>query len=92
MATTTVEQQPNYESWFKIHGALDGKEQSYYFVGLRERFHIDSLKSPAPKDQPVKYADIGYDVDKERYKARGKARVAAGGLETDVPAFWPKQV
>ena len=91
MASTVIEQ-PNYESWFQIHQGSNGNAQPYYSVGLRERFQIDSLKTPVPKDQPVEHADIEYDPDEQKYKARAQARVAAGGLEQEVPPFWPKQV
>jgi hypothetical protein len=91
MASAAVEQ-PNYESWFKIHKATDGNAQSYYSVGLRERFQIDSFKTPASKEQIVEYADIGYDPEEAKYNVRVQARVAAGGLEQEVPPFWPKQV
>jgi len=87
---TTFAQPTTYESAFEKHQALGSPE--YYSVGLRERFQIDSLKPPAPKEEPVSYADIEYDVDEAKYEARSAARMAAGGLQTEVPPFWPKQV
>jgi hypothetical protein len=87
--TTIIETEPKYESWFKIHKSLN---QPYYSLGLRERFEIDGLKVSVGDDAPVEYADIEYDVDEEKFRARGAARLAKGGLPTDVPPFWPKHV
>ncbi|KAK1090632.1 hypothetical protein LTR48_007912, partial [Friedmanniomyces endolithicus] len=85
-----VEHQPQYESWFKIHEEL---AQPYYSVSLRDRFQIDNLKAPAlVENVSIKSADIGYDVDEVKFRARSEARIAAGGLETEVPPFWPKRV
>ncbi|KAK5702418.1 hypothetical protein LTR17_022345 [Elasticomyces elasticus] len=85
-----VEHQPEYESWFNIHETL---AQPYYSVSLRDRFQIDNHKPPAPvENEPVKFADIDYDVDEVKFRALSKARVAAGGLEAEVPPFWPKRV
>jgi hypothetical protein len=86
---TVVETEPKYESWFKIHKSLG---QPYYSPGLHERFEIDGLKVPVSDGAPVEYADIEYDVDEEKFKARGAARLAKGGLSKDVPPFWPKHV
>ena len=83
MATTTFEQ----TSFEPISLGLP-----YYSSGLRARFQIDALKPPISNQGPVKYADIEYDIDEEKYQARVAARVAAGGLEKDVPPQWPKRV
>lgn len=64
----------------------------YYSSGLRARFQIDALKPSISDHKPVKYADIQYDIDEKKYKGRAAARVASGGLETDVPSQWPKRV
>lgn len=63
----------------------------YYSQGLRERFRIDALKLQPPAiDKDEKYADIDYQIDEAKYMARSKAIVRAGGLETKVPAGFPK--
>jgi len=88
--SATFVQPTTYESAFEKHQALGSLD--YYSVSLRERFQIDSAKSPTPQEEPVEYADIEYDVDEAKYKARSATRVAQGGLETELPPFWPTKV
>lgn len=62
---------------------------SYYSSGLREKYRLDQHKVPAP-EKPGQYSDLKYAPDEAKYLARSAARVAAGGLEKEVPAGWPK--
>jgi hypothetical protein len=62
---------------------------SYYSRGLREKYRVDALKAPVDK-APEIYADIDYDTNEAKYHARSERRLAAGGLETEVPVGWPK--
>lgn len=63
--------------------------EDYYTRGLRARFLIDEDKAAAAaKSEPA--ADIEYGFDKEKFFARSKARVAAGGLAPDLPNGFPK--
>ncbi len=66
--------------------------EEYYSPGLRERFRVDGLNLPIVKPAAPAYADIAYEVDEDKYRAHGLARLRAGGLETEVPAGWPKAV
>lgn len=62
---------------------------SYYAQGLRARYHLDEIKTPLIKDDKV-YAKIGYKPDLAQYLARSEARIRAGGLESELPAGFPK--
>ena len=62
---------------------------SYYAQGLRARYHLDEIKTPLVKDDKV-YARIGHKPDLAQYLARSEARIRAGGLESELPAGFPK--
>jgi len=67
--------------------------EPYYSHGLRARFQIDGIRAEQQaKEEPGKYADIQYEIDEQKYRARAAARVAAGGLPTSVPAGWPSKL
>ena len=64
---------------------------NYYSRGLRERFRLDALKLQEPVGEKGQvYADIGYEIDENKYHARSQARLRAGGLPTTVPIGWPE--
>ena len=65
---------------------------SYYSRGVRERFRIDGLKPLPIEPKPESYADICYDVDEYKFRARAEARLEAGGLRNFVPDGWPAAV
>lgn len=81
--TTTYEQTSNEVVSLRL---------PYYSSGLRARFQIDALKPPVSNQETTKYADIGYDIDEGKYKVLAATRVAAGGLEREVPPQWPRRV
>jgi hypothetical protein len=63
----------------------------YYSRGLREKYCLDALKIPIDRTSEIEtYADIDYEANEAKYRARSARRLAAGGLETEVPAGWPK--
>ena len=63
----------------------------YYSRGLRERFRLDALKLQPPVGEKGQvYADIGYEIDENKYHARSQARLRAGGLQITVPIGWPE--
>lgn len=65
----------------------------YYSHGLRARFQVDGVRAEqAKRDTSTKPADISYSINTEKYLARSAARLAAGGLPTEVPAGWPKEL
>ncbi|KAK4208755.1 putative taurine catabolism dioxygenase TauD [Rhypophila decipiens] len=65
----------------------------YYSQGLRARFHIDGVRAEQAKlETSGKFADIGYEVEEDKYLARVAARVKAGNLPTAVPAGWPTEL
>lgn len=68
----------------------------YYSQGLRARFNIDRVRlEQADVDARLnggKCADIEYEVDEAKYRARSTARVKAGGLPTSVPDGWPTKL
>jgi len=69
----------------------------YYSSGLRARFLADGMRvdqrdANGGGRSPPKYADIEYEIDVQKYLARSKARMAAGGLPTEVPAGWPQKL
>jgi hypothetical protein len=64
--------------------------EPYYSRSLRAQYRLDAL-NPAPVDPgSVAYAKVQYEVDERKYRARAEARLRAGGLQTEVPAGWPK--
>lgn len=68
----------------------------YYSSGLRARFLTDGMRLDQRDADggrsPPKYADIEYEIDEQKYLARSKARMAAGGLPTEVPPGWPQKL
>ncbi|KAK3317075.1 hypothetical protein B0H66DRAFT_535309 [Apodospora peruviana] len=67
--------------------------EPYYSQGLRARFQIDGIRAEQAKlETSGKFADIGYEVEEDKYLARVEARVKAGGLPTAVPATWPTEL
>lgn len=65
----------------------------YYSQGLRAKFHIDGIRAEQSKlETSGKFADIGYEVEEYKYRARSEARVKAGGLPDAVPAGWPTEL
>ncbi|KAK4466358.1 hypothetical protein QBC42DRAFT_166882 [Cladorrhinum samala] len=67
----------------------------YYSQGLRARFNIDRirLEQAASEAAGGRYADIQYDVDEAKYRARSEARLKAGlNLPTAVPDGWPTKL
>ncbi|KAK0732899.1 hypothetical protein B0T26DRAFT_294 [Lasiosphaeria miniovina] len=75
-----------------------GAPEPYYSQGLRARFQIDGVRAEQAKvaaaasGSGTAFADIGYEVDEAKYRARAEARVKAGGLPTSVPAGWPTEL
>ena len=65
---------------------------SYYSSGLREKYRLDEFKTPTAAVNLEQYSDLKYAPDEAKYLARSAARVAAGGLEKEVPAGWPKKL
>ncbi|KAI9689933.1 MAG: hypothetical protein M1822_009815 [Bathelium mastoideum] len=63
--------------------------QPYYSEGLREKFKVEELQTPADEDNPQAFAKIGYEPNEAEYEARAQARVDAGGLESTVPNGFP---
>jgi len=65
----------------------------YYSQGLRAKFHIDGIRAEQAKlETSGRFADIGYEVEEDKYRARSEARVKAGGLPDAVPAGWPAEL
>ncbi|KAK3991426.1 hypothetical protein QBC44DRAFT_341025 [Cladorrhinum sp. PSN332] len=66
----------------------------YYSQGLRARFNIDRirLEQAEAEARAAGYADIQYDVDEAKFKARSEARLRAGNLPTSVPDGWPTKL
>lgn len=68
--------------------------QQYYSRGLRARFVTDGIRAEQAKIAAAAptYADIGYEIDEQKYLARSKARLEAGGLAAEVPGGWPTKL
>ncbi|KAI1455336.1 Clavaminate synthase-like protein [Annulohypoxylon moriforme] len=66
--------------------------EEYYSPGLRTRFQIDGLKLAESQKPQKHYADIRYEIDEDKYRARETARQQLGGLETKVPEDWPTKL
>lgn len=66
--------------------------QPYYSHGLRKKFIIDGLKSPATSVPFEGAAEIGYEVDEEKYLARVLKRGNDESRETEVPPDWPQSL
>ncbi|KAK3682996.1 hypothetical protein B0T22DRAFT_472373 [Podospora appendiculata] len=67
--------------------------EPYYSQGLRARYNIDGIRAEQAKTQvDGVYADIGYEVEEQKYLTRASARVKAGGLPTTVPDAWPTEL
>jgi hypothetical protein len=64
--------------------------EPYYSQGLRNRYRVDALKPPFFEKASQVYADMEYEVDEGKFRARSEARLQAVSLEMDVPAGWPK--
>jgi len=65
----------------------------YYSSGLREKYRIDELKLQVDRTPGHEnYADIDYEANEDKFHARSALRLAAGGLETEVPTGWPKHL
>ncbi|KAI9660053.1 MAG: hypothetical protein M1821_001405 [Bathelium mastoideum] len=63
--------------------------QPYYSEGLREKFKVEELQTPADEENPQAFAKIGYEPNEAEYEARAQAKVDAGGLESTVPNGFP---
>ncbi|KAK0644660.1 hypothetical protein B0T16DRAFT_460692 [Cercophora newfieldiana] len=68
--------------------------QNYYSRGLRARFATDGIRAEQARIAAAapSYADIDYEIDEQKYLARSKARVEAGGLPAEVPGGWPTKL
>ncbi|KAI0599894.1 hypothetical protein F4775DRAFT_98737 [Biscogniauxia sp. FL1348] len=62
----------------------------YYPSETRQKFGRNLFPKARPAAEEVRYADIGYGFDEDKYLKRRDARVQAGGLRTDLPVGWPK--
>lgn len=69
-----------------------GLPQPYYSHGLRKKFIIDGLNKPTHITPPKESADIGYEVDEEKYLARVQRRLNIPGKEKEVPFEWPQSL
>jgi len=66
--------------------------EPYYSHGLRKTFLIDALKPTVKTTIPQEAADIGYEVDEEKFLARAQRQIQLGGLETEIPFGWPQSL
>jgi len=79
---------------FLASAAETSVRDEYYSQGLRARFRLDAelaskrILQPRLGDHP----NIGYMVDEAAFHRRSAARRAAGGLPTELPAGWPKEL
>ncbi|KAK1753878.1 putative taurine catabolism dioxygenase TauD [Echria macrotheca] len=75
---------------------VEAPRPAYYSQGLRARFQTDGIRAEmarvAAAESGTEYADIGYEIDEKKFLARTRARLAAGGLPTEVPAGWPAKL
>ncbi|KAK7211676.1 hypothetical protein V2G26_018854 [Clonostachys chloroleuca] len=63
----------------------------YYSSGIRERFLLHALHSPATIKN-IKYAELDYEFDPIAYQKRSLARVATEKLPKTLPKGWPAAV
>lgn len=66
--------------------------EEYYSRGLRARFRLDGLKVKDASQGKLAHeasADIEYEFNEGKYLARARARLAEGGLATELPKGWP---
>lgn len=63
----------------------------YYSTGLRKRFQLDAT-TPVLIHALEPTADIEYDIDEAKYRARVEQRLKSDTLEKEVPVDWPQAV
>lgn len=91
--TSANTQNPSQEQEEAMTSILStSNAEQYYSQGLRGRFQVDALRIPTIASPSQKFADIDYEFTEEDYRKRTEAVLRAGGLETHLPAGFPRAV